>query len=313
MPMNENMNKKQWHMGFCGAIELEFRLEKDLLEFNREFPLSKKPLSMDMLIIKKRTDAQLTNEIGRIFRKHNIFEYKSPEANLGVDQFFKGLAYACLYKSLGKTADEIKSSEITLTFVRDTFPRKLMNWLSKNGYAVDCNIPGIYNINGSIPFPVQIIISKELDNRNHLSLKALSQHLDIESAMYFVDEAKLYENQGDRENADAVLQISIDANKEVYDKILEDKNMYQALRELMKEKIDEEVRVSKEEAMAEGLAAGEEKGIAKGIAKGRAEGAIEANINSIKNLMTSLSFTPEQAMESIGIPRSEYAKYKKML
>ncbi len=291
--MSKNISKKQWHNGFCGAIELEFRLEKDMLEFSREFPLSKKPLSMDMLIIKKRTDAPLTNDIGKIFRKHNIFEYKNPIASLGVDQFFKGLAYACLYKSLGKTANEIKSSEITLTFVRDSFPIKLMKWLGKNGYAVDCNIPGIYNIGGPIPFPVQIIITKELDSKNHLSLKVLSLQLDFEIARSFVDETSHYKEQGDKENVDAVLEISVKANRALYGEIWEDKTMCQALRELMKDQIDEEVRVNKEEAWAEGMA--------------------EGKLESIHALMTNLNFTAEQAMESLGIPKGEYAKYKKML
>ena len=176
-----------------------------------------------------------------------------------------------------------------------------MSWLRKNGYAVDCNIPGIYNINGSIPFPVQIIISKELDNKNHLCLRVLSQHLDIESAKVFVDEVNLYKNQGDMENADAVLRISIDANKEVYDRILEDKNMYQALRELMKEKIDEEVSKAVSEAVSEA------------VEETKAQSTEEANLKSIRNLMTNLNFTAEQSMESIGIPKSEYSKYKSKL
>ena len=44
-----------------------------------------------------------------------------------------------------------------------------------------------------------------------------------------------------------------------------------------------------------------------GRAKDRDKGAIEANvIKSIRNLMSSLSFASEQAMESMVIPRSEY-------
>ena len=81
--------------------------------------------------------------------------------------------------------------------------------------------------------------------------------------------------------------------------------MCQALRELMKDQIDEEVRVKKEEAWAEGMA----KGKAEGMAKGKAE----AKLESIKALMTNLSFTAEQAMESLGIPKNEYDKYKKMI
>ena len=114
--MNKIEEKKQWHMGFYGAIELEFRDDKDVLEFDREHELSKQALSMDMLIVKKSSGYILHNSIGKLFRQYNIVEYKSPYDLLGIDQFYKGLSYACLYKSLGEYANEISSNEITLDY-----------------------------------------------------------------------------------------------------------------------------------------------------------------------------------------------------
>ena len=87
--MKSTEQKIQWHMGFYGAIELEFREDKRWLDFYREYPLSKKPLSMDTLVIKKDSKGNLTNSIGHIFRKYNIIEYKNPEDALGIDQFYK--------------------------------------------------------------------------------------------------------------------------------------------------------------------------------------------------------------------------------
>ena len=71
--------KIQWHPAFCAAAELELRSNKGDLEFKREYNLSKKPLQMDLLIIEKRKGVQIQNEIGKIFRGHNIIEYKSPD------------------------------------------------------------------------------------------------------------------------------------------------------------------------------------------------------------------------------------------
>lgn len=53
--MADNMEATsiQWHPGFYGAAELEFISNKGELEFQREFNLSKEPLRMDLLIIKK--------------------------------------------------------------------------------------------------------------------------------------------------------------------------------------------------------------------------------------------------------------------
>lgn len=37
--------------------------------------------------------------IGRIFRKYNIIEYKSPVDYLGIDDFYKVYGYLCFYKA----------------------------------------------------------------------------------------------------------------------------------------------------------------------------------------------------------------------
>ena len=58
-------------------------------------------------------------------------EYKSPEDELNMDVYFKGLAYACLYKAAGRYVDEIAAEEITITFVRDRKPVKLLRQLAQ--------------------------------------------------------------------------------------------------------------------------------------------------------------------------------------
>ena len=43
----------QWHPAFCSAMELELRENKKDLQYIREYNLSKMPLKIDFLIIKK--------------------------------------------------------------------------------------------------------------------------------------------------------------------------------------------------------------------------------------------------------------------
>ena len=52
-----------------------------------------------------RITLQVRKTIGRIFRKHNIIEYKSPGASLSVNDFYKVYGYACIYQS---NTDRIK-------------------------------------------------------------------------------------------------------------------------------------------------------------------------------------------------------------
>ena len=46
-------------------------------------------MRLDFLIIKKEPDIMLHDPIGEFFRLVNIFEYKSPEDGLSIDDFYK--------------------------------------------------------------------------------------------------------------------------------------------------------------------------------------------------------------------------------
>lgn len=70
--------KLQWHPAFCSALRLELLEDAENLEFTDEFQLTEKPLQIDCTVVKVKRDCKIKNEIGKIFRKHNIFEYKSP-------------------------------------------------------------------------------------------------------------------------------------------------------------------------------------------------------------------------------------------
>lgn len=60
------MDKTWWHPAFCGATEWELKDNKNDLEFDSEYNLSKKPLQMDMLVVKKNHNVDIVSEIGRI-------------------------------------------------------------------------------------------------------------------------------------------------------------------------------------------------------------------------------------------------------
>jgi hypothetical protein len=128
--------KIQWHPGFVAATELEFRKNRDDLDFNPEYSLSKRPLAIDILIKKKR-DVAIENEIGRIFRVHNVLEYKSPEASLNIDNYYKTVAYACLYKALGEHVNDIKADEVTVSIFREMCPKGLLAELAGSGAVLE--------------------------------------------------------------------------------------------------------------------------------------------------------------------------------
>ena len=94
--MSEKENRPQidWHSGFAGGLELSFRRYRANLEIEREHPLSKEPLKIDFMVIKKDRDLLIDNAVGRLFRKYNIIEYKNPSDSLNIDVIWKCIGYA---------------------------------------------------------------------------------------------------------------------------------------------------------------------------------------------------------------------------
>jgi predicted transposase/invertase (TIGR01784 family) len=165
--------------------------------------------------------------------------------------------------------------------------------LKKQGAVVEERFPGIYYVTGCMLFDTQIVVTGKLREEEHSSLRILSKDVKEADVRRFLAESEELVTPGDRNNIDAVLQVSVLANRDVYKKVKEDQIMCEALRELMKEEIDAEV----------------EKGMEKGMEKGKAEGTLLA----ISNLMKSMKLNAEQAMEALGIPANEWASYRAKL
>ena len=235
----QGTSRNKWHPAFCAAAELELRDNRNDLSFNREYSLSKEPLQIDLLVIKKPPHVKVKNEIGHLFRQHNVIEYKSPKDSLNIDDFYKTLAYAFLYKSLEKEVDGIPVSQLTLSLVRQGYPREMVKKLEAEGMQIQRQYPGIYYVEGA-PIPAQIIATNELDAENHRSLRVLTSKLSEADAREFLAEAKRYANKGDINNINAVLKVSSDANYAVYDALMRrDVKMTDAWKLLMKDDLAE--------------------------------------------------------------------------
>ena len=288
--MTDAPDKIQWHPSFFGATAFEFKSNKDDIEILSEYNLNKKPLRIDILIVKKKHNGvtvRLDNEIGHIMKTYNIIEYKSPDDSLTIDDFYKTLAYAYQYKATGKSVDSIDLAELTVSFFTERFPRKLINRLESLGYVIKKNYPGIYYISEDVTMipAIQLIVIRQLSDE-HSSFRILSKKADKTDIKRFIHEMNRAKDKDDKANADAVLQASISANRELYNRIMRgDDEMCEALESLMKDRIDEKVAI--------------------GMKKGLYEGLLEGNVSAIKNIICNLSYTPEQAMDLIGVPDSQ--------
>ena len=287
--------KLQWHPAFCSALRLELLEDAENLEFTDEFQLTEKPLQIDCTVVKVKKDCKIKNEIGKIFRKHNIFEYKSPKDELNIDTFYKAVAYACLYKVLPNHVDEIPAEEITITLIRDRKPVKLLGELEKSGYGYKKEAAGIYYVNGAM-FPMQIIESSELDVDMHVQLKALTNHLEESLMRQYLLQVSTFEGR-EKNLADIVLQVIVNSNME---KVREwkgsEQTMCEALRVLMKEELKEE-RVA---------------GLREGRLEGQREGQREGQIRAYASLVQDGIIPVETGAEKAGMSVDDFTKEMKL-
>ena len=141
----------------------------------------------------------------------------------------------------------------------------------------------LQNIHSSV---ILTLKGTELNSKNHESLKALSKSAQTDDIQRFTELASAFTEPGDKEKADAVLQVSVAANRKNYDKVRRTSDMCEALRELMKEEIEEELNKNHEQGIEQGLEQGIEQGIEQGLEQGIEQGRINQLIDLVmQNLL----------------------------
>lgn len=260
-----------WHPGFASAVQLELGAYKECLEYEVEHSLNTEPLRIDLLVVKKNPDVVIENDIASFFRGHNILEFKSEYDGLTIDDLYKTMAYACLYKAYGKGVDAIDGSDITLTLMRRRRPRRLFTRLASMGCAPQPMRAGVYLMDGLL-FPIQIVVTGELDPTCHVWLTSLASGLETSQLKSLVAAANALSEKEDLLLADSVIDVVTLANSEAVERLKRSENaMAKTLYEIMKPEIDAAIEEGKRQAAEEGVAEGRRQGVQQGLREGRAE------------------------------------------
>ena len=167
-----------------------------------------------------------------------------------VDDFYKCVAYACLYKSTGENVNDIAGDELSITMIRESYPKSMMRELKRLGISFVKYEAGIYHSRNFF-IPAQIIVTQELKPDEHRSLRILSRKADEKDVKGFIKETLSYVTQGEKADAQAVLKVSGTANYHLYEKIRSEADMKNFLDEIKNEGFNE--------------------GISQGLSQGRTE------------------------------------------
>jgi len=208
----DDSGKIYWHEAFFEALQLVLHQYEDLLKYESEYQLSKEALIVDVLIIKKAYSVQISKDIGKIFRGHNLVEFKSEKDSFSVRDYNKVIGYAHLYSSF----EDIPISDITITIALTMFPRELVKVLKhERQLNVRDMENGIYYVEGDA-FPVQILESKKLAPDN-LFLRNLRSNLSAEDAM---DTVHAYEKLKIFEKKNVYIDRLIGANAAIFREVM---------------------------------------------------------------------------------------------
>lgn len=294
----------QWHPAFYAGLQIEFAEEAHLLEFENEHQLGTKPKEIDVLVIKKDPKAVIRKNIGKIYRKHNIIEYKSPTDYLSIDDFYKVFGYACFYKADTEKVDEIKVKEITVTYVCKKYPHKVAEHLEKElGLRIERAEDGIHYVHG-LWFPMQLVITSRLSPKENLWLSSLTDDLKSgEQTEELLQDYQKHKNEGFYES---MMDIIVNANENTFKK--EERKMSGALMRIMQDTIDKEVaaRVEKEvaEQVEKQVAEQVEKQVAEQVEKQVAEQVVESMVSLVKDGLLSAA----EAAKRLSLSEEEILK-----
>ena len=244
----------QWHPANYAGLQIEFEDEKKYLSFEEEHQLGTKPMAIDILIIKNTEGYKVKKNIGHIFRKYNIIEYKSPDDYLSIDDFYKVYGYTCFYKADTPTVNQIEVNELTITFISRKYPRKLLRHLElERGFAILKIESGIYYIVGDA-IPIQFIVANKLSQTENLWLKGLTNQLhnyELTAAL-----TKDYYEHKQNTLYESVMDIIMRANKKQFE---EANNMCEAMKEFIWEHYGDEIMKEKQASFTNGTQNGERK------------------------------------------------------
>ena len=298
-----------WHPAFFAGIQIELEEDADNLVFENEHQLGTKPMEIDVLIIKKETDRPVKKNIGRIFKKHNIIEYKSPDDSLNVDDFYKVYGYTCFYKADARYVNSIPAEELTITFVAEKYPRKLIEHLKDvKNYRVDEKEKGIYYVYGDL-IPIQILITRKLSAEENLWLKSLTNKLNETAAA-----EKLIENYMDHKESSlhrSMIETIMRANQKLFQEV---NGMSDIFMEIVQEKFDRKLKEEVDKAVESAVEEATEKAVKEKLTERislirkkcarnkslvRIADDLETDTDEIRSLYEVISKNPEKTAEEL--------------
>ena len=125
---------------------------------------------------KKDAGKRIRKNIGQIFRKYNLIEYKSPDDYVSINDYHKMLGYAHFFMADTMHINEIGYEEISISFACSKYQNKMMKYIISKGCTIEIKEKGIYYVHGE-QFAIQLLVCSGLPEEENLWLKNLTNKI----------------------------------------------------------------------------------------------------------------------------------------
>lgn len=184
--------------------------------------------------------------------------------------------------------DLVKSNEITISFVCEKRPEKLLKHLRQERQLDIMKVEeGIYYIEGAY-FPIQLLLTSELSKESNFWLRNLTNRLKERGEVNeLVTE---YEKNRQNELYRAMMNIIIRANEKMFEEV-KGEDMCEALRELFRDEIEEATEKVRAEVTKE---------VTKEVTRATLLGLLRDGLLSVTDVAVRLKITEAEVEELLA-------------
>ena len=284
--LRSTMLRSDWHAGFESVLRLDTYDYGAGVQIKVEEILGEEPPRADFIVLVEDANIHLDKEIFKIFRRHNVIEYKAKQDDLNERTLRKVVGYANFYIGMAAHEGDVPSDDVTLSVFREVKNPQLFKEMMDAGTLVADGTKGIYHVKGYTDLPYQIVITSELEGDEYAAYRALSAkatETDVETVMTI---GKAETDDVKRRYFRALLGLVAEKNPDLVAEIRRrDEAMATTWQDIFKEDIDKKV----------------------------VEGEQRTWVKAIRNLKESAGVSVDKAMDMLMVPKESRSVLRTML
>ena len=277
--------RSDWHAGFEALLRIDMHRYGSRVRIETEKILGEEPPRADYLVVKGEAGLEMEDEIFRVFRMHNIIEYKNPHDNLNERTLRKACGYANFYIAAAEHEGDVPPGEVTISIFRAAKNAQLFREMEARGRLERGTAPGIYRVLGLSDLPWQIVVTGELEGPEYAAYRALTDCAREQDVGQVISRSAGEADYSMRQHYRVLLDLIAKKNPDVVERIRRDRDMAVTWMDIFKDDIDKKI------SMAEAVKEQETKAFA------------------IRRIMENLKLPAEQAMEVLEIPEKQRSMY----